>query len=81
MSSKKSDMEIIQEIVDLVKEIGWEIALPMDEMTEDGKVHGLVMGNEYFIQELLKDYTYELFSMEEDEEGNLKPPTSKGSLH
>lgn len=80
-NKKRSDMDIILGIVELVKEIGWEIALPIDQQEDDGKVHGIVMGNSYFIDEILKNYQYELFSMDEDELGNLKDPTHKGTLH
>jgi len=53
----------------------------MDEESEDGKVHGIIAGNEHFITEMLKDYNYELFSMEEDSEGNTPEPTKKGTFH
>jgi hypothetical protein len=82
MSSKpREDMEILMEITDLLKEIGWDIAIPMDEGHEDGKVHGIIAGNAHFIAEILKEYQYELFSMEEDQEGHIMEPVKKGTFH
>lgn len=67
MSSKRDDWDILQDIQELFKEIGWSIAIPMDEGQDDGKVHGIVAGNDYFIQEILKDYAnYDLFEFEQD---------------
>jgi hypothetical protein len=81
MSSDKNDYEILMQITELLKEIGWDIAIPMDEGNEDGKVHGIIAGNSQFIAEILKDYQYELFSMEEDVNGNLPEPEKKGTFH
>lgn len=81
MNSERSDYDILSEITDLLKEIGWDIAIPMDEGSEDGKVHGIIAGNAHFIGEILKDYQYELFSMEEDAEGQMPEPIKKGTFH
>lgn len=81
MISERGDMEILMEITELLKEIGWDIAIPMDEGHEDGKVHGIIAGNTHFIGEILKDYQYELFSMEDDVYGNLPEPVKKGTFH
>lgn len=80
-SEQRSDMEILMEITELLKQIGWDIAIPMDEAAEDGKVHGIIAGNTHFIEEMLKDYQYELYSMEEDHNGSLPEPTKKGTFH
>jgi hypothetical protein len=80
-NNDRSDYDILSEITDLLKEIGWDIAIPMDQNAEDGKVHGIVAGNEYFLAEMLKNYQYELYSMTEDEEGYLPEPSKKGTFH
>ncbi len=82
MSSKKTDMEIIMEISELAQMVGWHIAVPLDNQDPDnGKVPGLVMGNEEFIAEMMQNYQYELYSMEENETGTLEDPERKGTLH
>lgn len=81
MTSKRTDYDVLAEITDLLKEIGWDIAIPMDEGADDGKVHGIIAGNAHFIGEMLKNYQYELYSMTEDEEGLLPEPTKKGTFH
>jgi len=79
--NKRNDEEILQDIIALIQEIEWHVAIPMDEETEDGKVHGMVIGNDYFIAEILKGYNYEHFDLEEDAHGNLSEPTKKGTFH
>lgn len=87
MSSERDDYAILSEITELLKEIGWNIAIPMDEAAEDGKVHGIIAGNDHFINEILDGYNYELFSMTEPDEDNdpgtgiIIESVKKGTFH
>lgn len=78
--SKRSQLEIITELAELCKELGWVIALPEQEEM----VPGLIIGNQDFVEEVTETLYGPGFSIfSSDEEGNITegPPNKKSTIH
>ena len=44
----------IEQIIKLCKEIGWDIAMPTAEDDADADVHGMIIGEDSYIEYILK---------------------------
>lgn len=47
---KESDSEKIERLIKIVKELDWEVIIPIYQ----GEVPGLIIGEDYFIKEMLE---------------------------
>ena len=67
-----SKLDKIEKLIQLAKEIGWCVAIPMSE--EGGTIHGVVVGDETFVYETLKQQRpepAEASNVEETDEPHL----------
>ena len=47
--------EKVKKLIDIVKELGWEFAIPSGgEECDDGNVHGMIIGEDSYINFILK---------------------------
>lgn len=77
---KRTQLDIITELAELCKELGWVIALP----EQDEAVPGLIVGDQAFVEEVTEAYYGPGFSIfSSDEEGNITegPPNKKSIIH
>lgn len=80
MSNKKTQIELMNELAELVEQLGWVIGIP----DGDEKVPGLVIGELSYVEEVVEAYYGPGFSVfEKDEHGELveKAPTKKVQVH
>lgn len=80
MSNKKTQVELMNELAELVEQLGWVIGMP----DGDEQVPGLIIGELSFVEDVVEVYYGPGFSVfEKDEQGELveKPPTKKMTVH
>lgn len=73
MSNKKRQQQLIEQLADICSELEWVVALPVDAE----KVPGIIMGNEEFVNEVVRAYygeDYELFTKEQVEDKMKEVP-------
>ncbi len=56
---KKSDETLIDQLIEIVTKLKWNIALPMNNNLKEENVPGMIVGNEHFITEILGAYNSE----------------------
>lgn len=62
-----SNEDQLLQIIYMIRDLGWEAAVKVNEDSAKGKISGLVIGTEDYIAEVLKDDVYELFLLEGEE--------------
>lgn len=78
--SNRSQIDIITELMELCKEIGWVVGLP----EQDEMVPGLVIGDQKFVEDVTEAYNGPAFSIfTSDGEGNVieEEPIKKSTIH
>lgn len=70
MDDKRRQHELIQQLSELVNELGWIIALPAG----DDMVPGLIIGQEEFVKDVVETYYGPNFTTFEED------PTGEGEL-
>lgn len=53
MSKEKDLSKEIKQLTELIKKLGWNIAIPVGE-GKDGMLHGMIIGEESYINYILK---------------------------
>ena len=55
MNKLKTMEEKVKKLIDIVKELGWEFAIPSGGgECDDGNVHGMIIGEDSYINFILK---------------------------
>ena len=53
MKTEQEQMQLFKELLEIVKEIGWRVALPV--IADDEEVSGMVIGTDAYIEKMVKD--------------------------
>lgn len=78
-SDSEKQQKLIQELAEIVEELGWIIGIPTNGETDE-KVHGLIIGTDEFVMDVVNSTGIEVEAIEMVDEADAVK-TSKKLVH